>query len=135
MQTTESLKGSSRNSEDSSMHQSNAKYSVVYHDGLEVVDQNSAPEVVDSTTNLHRKSSLFQPEAYEAAPHYSDKKDRQHEYEAPQALSPEYEGLQYHEQHDGLHYYDQNDDKRPAFGATEVPSSRDRRRCCGAADP
>ena len=131
MQTTESLKGSSKNSDNGSMHETNAKYSVMYHGGLEVVDQHNAPEAVDSTTNLNRKSSLLQPELYGAAPYYSDKKDHRSDYQAPHALSPEYEGLQYHEQHDGLQYYDQNDDKRPVVGALEIPSTKTRRRCCG----
>lgn len=122
MPTTESSKDSSNKSETGSMHESNAKYSVIYHSGLEVVDQDNAPEVVSSTTDLKRKSSLMSPEPNHVAPYYSDKKGRQSFYEPPQALTPEHEGMQ---------YYGPQDGKEATSEAVEVESNKDRRRCCG----
>lgn len=122
MPTTEPSKGSSKGSESNSTGDSNAAYSVIYHDGLEVVDQDNAPEVVSSTTNLNRKSSLLKPEAYHAAPYYSDKKAHQSYYEDPQALTPENEAPQYLDSQEG----------KEAYGEIqEVPTRKEQRRCCG----
>lgn len=123
MSKTASLKSSIPNSDSESFRESDANYSTIYDDGLQVVDQDSAPEVVSSTTDLHRKSSFLQPEPYRIAPY--EKK------EAPPVLRPEYEGLQYHEQHNGLQYYDERDGKEPIYGASEVTNTNARRRCCG----
>ena len=103
----------------------NSKFSVLYEQGLEVVDRDTAPEVVPGS-NLDRKSSLFRPEAYHAAPHYSDKPSHQSYYEPPQAIRPEYEEL---------HTYghkNSNDSKGAIVGATEIEQHRkEPRRCCG----
>jgi hypothetical protein len=122
MPTTESSKGSSKGSESDSKGDSNAAYSVIYHDGLEVVDQDNAPEVVSSTTDLNRKSSLLKPEAYHAVPYYSDKPKHQSYFEDPQALTPENEAPQ---------YLDTEEGKEAIGGVQEIPYRKEQRRCCG----
>ena len=122
MPTTEPSKGSLKGSEGDPNGESNAAYSVIYHDGLEVVDQDNAPEVVSSTTNVNRKSSLLKPEAYHAVPYYSDKKGHHSYYEDPQALTPEHEAPQ---------YLDTQEGKEAMGGVEEVPNRKEQRRCCG----
>ena len=122
MATTELSGGSSKSSDSIPAGGSNAAYSVIYHDGLEVVNQDNAPEVVSSTTNLNRKSSLLQPETYHAVPYYSDKKGHHSYYEDPHALTPEHEAPQYLDSHEG----------KEAFGGVqEVSLRKEQRRCCG----
>jgi hypothetical protein len=122
MATTDS-KGSLKGSKEDSTVESDTKYSVLYDTGLEAVDQTNAPEVVPGS-DLNRKSSLLNPEAYHAAPYYSDKPGHQSYYEAPQALRPESEGMQAMSM----------DSKEVMMGEQEVngrQEQRQQRRCCG----
>lgn len=98
--------------------ESNVKYSALAHEGLEVVDQDHAPEAV-TPSSLNRKSSLLQPEAYHAAPYY--KEDSYHD--SPQALPPDHEGPQV------IH---NKESKEPMIAeAQEVNGRQEKRRCCG----
>lgn len=123
MATTDS-KEPVQGSKDESRGDGNTKYSVLYESGLEAVDQDNAPEVV-SDANLNRKSSLMKPEAYDAAPYYSDKPGHKSYSEAPQALRPESEGMQ---------AMSMDSKEAMMIGQQEADGShrqRQQRRCCG----